>query len=178
MTDYISGTSQLRQNILSRQPDNQNPLFSTEYRFTMQRIPTVTYFCQSANVPGVNLGEIQQTNYFAPIKRPGQFTFDDFTISFVIDEELKNWLEIYNWMRSASNAEDFTEYEGPSQYFSDATLIITNSAMRGNLIVNFKELFPRTLSGIDFTSTASDAEPMIATCTFAYSAYDIERLDS
>lgn len=178
MPDYISGSSQLKQNIANRQPDNQNPLFNTEFRFTMQRIPAVTYFCQSAGLPGVNVGEIQQENYFAPIKRPGSFTFDDFTISFVVDEELKNWLEIYDWMRSATNAEDFSEFEGPDQYFSDATLIITNSAMRGKMVVTFKELFPKVLSGIDFTSTSTDAEPMIATCTFAYSAYDIERLDS
>ena len=178
MPDYISGTSQLRDNILNRQPENTNPLVVTEYKFTMQRISTVTYFCQSANVPGINVGEVSQPTYFAPAKRPGDFTFDDFTITFVVGEELKNWLEIYNWMRSTTNAEDFSEYEGPDQHFSDASLMITNSAMRGKILVNFKELFPKNLSSIDFTSTSSDADPIIATCTFAYSSYDIERLDS
>ena len=176
MPDYISGTSQLKENLLDRQPSNTNPLVVTDYKFTMQRIPTVTYFCQSAIVPGVNVGEVQQSNYFAPVKRPGNFTFDDFTISYVVDEELKNWLEIYNWMRSTSNAEDFTEFEGPDQYFSDGTLVITNSNMRGKLVVNFKSLFPKSISSIDFTSTSTDAEPIIATVTFAYSSYDIERL--
>lgn len=176
MPDYISGTSQLKENLLDRQPSNTNPLVVTDYKFTMQRIPTVTYFCQSAVVPGVNVGEIQQENYFAPVKRPGVFRFDDFTISYVVDEELKNWLEIYDWMRSTSNAEDFTEFEGPDQYFTDGTLVITNSNMRGKLVVNFKSLFPKSISSIDFTSTSTDAEPIIATVTFAYSSYDIERL--
>ena len=44
MPDYISGTSQLKENLLDRQPSNTNPLVVTDYKFTMQRIPTVTYF--------------------------------------------------------------------------------------------------------------------------------------
>ena len=175
---YISGLSQLKTNRLDSQPTNTNPLTVTEFKFTMQRIPTVTYFCQSANIPSVSLSPIDQTNFFAPVRHPSAFRFDDLSISFVVDEEMKNWLEIYNWMRSASNAEDFKDFETPDQHLSDATLVITNSAMRGKLIVSFRDCFPSSLSGLDFSSAVTDPEPLTATTTFSYSTYTIERIDT
>ncbi len=174
----ISGLNQMKESRLDRQPENTNPLLITEFKFTMQRIPTVTYFCQSANIPSVSVGNVEQNTMFSPINLPGVFRFEDLSLSFVVDETMKNWLEIYNWMRSTSNAEDFAEFETQDQHLSDATLVITNSAMKGKLVANFRDCFPKSLSGIDFNSAVSDPEPIIATTTFGFTTYSIERIDT
>jgi len=172
----VSGLSQLKDSKTDRQPSNTNALLVTEFKFTMQRIPTVTYFCQSANIPSVSVGNIEQNTLFSPINHPGVFRFDDLNLSFVVDEDMKNWLEIYDWMRSTSNAEDFQDFETQDQHLSDATLVITNSAMRGKLVVNFRDCFPKSLSGIEFNSAVTDPEPIIANTTFGFSTYSVERI--
>jgi len=174
----ISGLSQLKENRLDRNPTNTNALLVTEFKFTMQRIPTVTYFCQSANIPAVTVGNIEQETMFSPVNHPGVFRFEDLNLTFVVDETMKNWLEIYNWMRSTSNAEDFKDFETQDQHLSDATLVITNSAMKGKLVVNFRDCFPKSLSGIDFNSAVTDPEPIVATTTFGFTTYTIERIDN
>ena len=64
------------------------------------------------------------------------------------------------------------------QFFSNITIIITNSTYKPKYYVRIKEAFPVSLSGIDFTSIASENEPVIATATFAYMSYDIRTLDN
>ena len=172
----VSGISQLKESKANRQPSNTNALLITEFKFTMQRIPTVTYFCQSANIPSVSVSNIEKGTMFSPINLPGSFNFEDLNLSFVVDEDMKNWLEIYDWMRSTSNAEDFADFATQEQHLSDATLVITNSAMRGKLVVNFRDCFPKSLSGIEFNSAVTDPEPIVANTTFGFTTYSIERI--
>ena len=39
---------------LNRQPDNINPLMNTYFRFIMNKVPTITYFCQRVNLPSLS----------------------------------------------------------------------------------------------------------------------------
>lgn len=162
----------------ARQPSNSNLLLSTGFRFLLTRLPHVTYFCQSANLPDVSLGEAEQPTPFIHIKHPGNvFSYGDLEISFVIDEDMENWREIHNWMRSLKNIDEFSEFESNiDAHFSDAKLVILNSAMKANLEVTFKGIFPKSLGGIQFTSDASDSTQVLATASFAYTSYDIVKL--
>jgi len=164
--------------INDRNISNPNPLLTTGFRFLLTRTPNITYFCQAANIPDVNLGEMEQPTVFIPIKHPGNsFTYGDLEISFIVDEDMENWREIFNWMRSLKNVEDYDEFETePTTHFSDARLIILNSAMKPNLEIEFKDIFPKSLSGINFTSTTDDSEPVIGSATFAFTSYDIKKL--
>jgi len=122
------------------------------------------------------LGEAVQDNYFSKIKLPGDdFQFDDLSVSFIVDEDMKNWLEINNWMRDVSNVEDFTEYKtNKSDRVSDCTLHILTSGKNENVRYVFKDCWPRSLTGIDFDSSVSDIEPPTATVVFAYTTYSID----
>jgi len=165
-------------NINRRQPTNTNFLLSTGFRFVLQRTPAITYFCQSCNLPNFSFSEVIQPTRFINVKHPGRsFDYADLEIGFLVDEDMKNYLEIYNWMRSIGNVEDHNEYlEKTSQHFSDASITILNSAMKPNLTVNFKDIFPKSLSGIDFNSNASDSEPVLVNATFAYTSFEVEKL--
>ena len=56
---------------LTRSPQNTNYLQPTKYILTLDRIPTVQYFCQEANVPGISLGQaaVSYTHLTLPTKR-------------------------------------------------------------------------------------------------------------
>jgi hypothetical protein len=175
-SDKIAGNYE--KNILRRQPGNTNFLLTTGFKFTLQRIPSVTYFCQSCNIPAFSFSEIIQPTRFNPAKHPGRgYEYGDLDITFLVDEDMVNYLEIYDWMRLMGNLEDHSEYEeNTNQHFSDASITILNSAMNANLSVNFKNIFPKSLSGIDFSSTNSDTEPLLVTATFAYTTFEVVKL--
>ena len=164
--------------INDRSVSNPNPLLTTGFRFLLTRTPNITYFCQSANLPDITLGEMEQPTTFIPIKHPGNsFTYGDLDISFIVDENMENWREIHNWMTSLKNVEDYTEFESNvSNHTSDARLMILNSAMQPNLEVEFKYIFPKSLSGVNFTSSTDDTEPVICNATFAFTSYDIQKI--
>jgi len=164
--------------INDRTPSNTNMLLSTGFRFLLTRTPNITYYCQSANIPDVNLGEMEQPTRFIPIKHPGNsFTYGDLELGFIVDEDMENWREIHNWMRSLKNVEDFTEFEAnPTEHYSDARLMILNSAMKPNLEVDFKDIFPKSLSGIQFNSDTDDASQIICTASFAFTSYNIRKI--
>ena len=48
--------------VISRTPENTNFLQPTKFLLTFDRIPTVQYFCQEANIPGISLPAITITS--------------------------------------------------------------------------------------------------------------------
>ena len=58
--------------------------------------------------------------------------------------------------------------------YSDGTLIIYNSNFNEISKVHFKDVFPVSLSTIQFDATAGDINYVTATVTFKYSIYNIE----
>ncbi len=164
--------------INKRNPSNTNILLSTGFRFLLTRTPNITYFCQSVNLPDISLGEVEQPTRFIPIKHPGNtISYGDLEISFIVDENMEDWRELHDWMKSLKAVDDYTEYEdNTNQHFSDARLVILNSAMKPNLEIDFRDIFPKSLGGIQFNSDTDDASQIICSASFAYTSYDIKKL--
>lgn len=175
-----------------RQIENRNYLSPTGFHFTVSRAPKVSYFGYQVNVPGLDLGVATQTNYLTDIPRPGEkITFGDLTLSFLVDEDLSNYLEIQNWMRGIGFPESLDQiydwqktdrpdfypdtYQGESalNLFSDGTLAIYNSSDNPNFKVAFKDMFPSSLSSLQFDAQVQDVQYLTATVTFKYSIYNI-----
>ena len=106
----------------------------------------------------------------------GSPEFEDLTINFMVDEELTNWIEIWNWIRTISNTQDHTEYIEADQHYSDATLSLLNSSMTPKIRVEFRNIIPTSISALEFDSTVSNPDPLIATATFRYTTYEITKL--
>ena len=159
------------------QPSNHNNLTNNKFRFILTRCPTVSYFCQRANIPSLSFGtSILSNPTGVTIKRPGtSYVYEDLQIGFAIDEGMKNWLELHNWIRDlgfsyVGNSEILKEH----QKVSSAYLLILNSAYRPQMVVKFKNIYPTFLSGIDFDSSNTDTETVLATATFSYTHYEIQ----
>jgi hypothetical protein len=166
----------IEQGILDRYPQYLNPLLPTYYRFSIARLPKVSFFCQSASLPTITMSEVIMPTPFVQISRPSKMEFDELSISFVVDENMGNWLEIYNWMRSVTNVENYDEFRPTNTHVSTANLIILNSKKNPKMNVTFNDIYPRSLTSIDFSSSVIDPEPFVATCTFKYRSYEIEVL--
>jgi len=165
---------------MSRQPDTDNPMMNTSFRFLMTKVPNMTYFCQRVNLPSLNLEGIEQpTRFGARLYAAGDgYNYEDLSVDFIVDENMTNWLEIYQWLRSCGNVRDTTEFEDKRKHTTDAELLILNSSYKAIKSVSFNDLIPTSIGTINFDSTTSETEPVIATATFKFSSYEITSINS
>ena len=97
-------------NAFTNQIKNRNFLSSIGFKFTLNRARKVSFFSNSANIPGINLGVAQQPTYLKDLDIPGdKLVFDDLVIRFLVDEDLENYMEIQNWMRGLGYPESLSE---------------------------------------------------------------------
>ena len=157
-----------------------NPLLVNYFQFVLDRVPNMVYFCQSVNLPGVGFGVADQpTTMGYPVKIPtGAFRFQDLELSFRVDENLTNWLELHNWIRTSGNYTSDTSTLPYNQKTTGATLLITNSSYKPKLKVIFKHVFPQFISGINFAVNTPSSTEAIAAVKFAHTGYTIESLDT
>ena len=73
----------------------------------LEKFEGVDFFCQSANVPDVSMPTVEVASPFRnlPIVPGGGVTFGDFSVRFIVDEDLKNYYSIHKWMRDNGNAD-------------------------------------------------------------------------
>ena len=160
---------------VNRQPTTTNYLYQTFYKFQMRRLPKVNYFMQKVSLPDfASGGPIEQPTRFVSVKHPSKnVSFDNLTIEFLVDENLENWRELYDWMRTIYLVDDYKNFESEtSTHFTEGSIMVLNSAMNVNKEIRFHNLLPISLSGIDFDSTDTDLSPRIATATFAFDFYE------
>lgn len=172
---------------LTRNPTNTNPLLVNKFQISFTRLPNLTYFCQTVNLPGISLGEIQRATPFVELYHPDdKLIYESLNFSFIIDEDLNSWLEIHDWMRAMTFPKNFSEYQnlpkiskfskkGFPQY-SDATLQVLTSKFNLNYNIHYYNCFPTSLSGINFSSMDSPENTLTADVTFRYDYFDIEKV--
>ena len=164
-----------------RQPDTNNYLGVNYFQLEITRTPTVTYFCQTASLPSLTLTPVEQPSTLGlrPKWIGGQYAYEDLQVSFLVDEDMKNWMEVYRWMEEIGNLGDMDNVIAGEQnmdFFSDITLLVTNSSYKPQYRVQFKKAFPIAISGINFNTASMDTEPILATATFTYDNYTIKTL--
>ena len=85
-------------------PSNTALLQPTKYVLTFPEISDTIYFCQKANLPGVQLGMAEQSTPNLDLYHSGtKMTYNTFDISFLVNEELTAWTQIYKWMVELSS---------------------------------------------------------------------------
>lgn len=165
------------------QPTNINFLAQTKFRFVLNRAPTVMFFCQRASIPAISLTVAKQATPFQPVIRPGhKIEYDTYPVTFKVDEDLTNYMEIFNWMNALGFPDDFTGYDSISKtgqgLVSDSTLLIETGKNNANIQVKFRDMFPVGLSQLDFDISDDDIQYQDATVTFAYQRFTVSTLNS
>ena len=173
-----------------------NYLRPNAFRFSIKDLPKIAYTCQSANLPALSLGFAVQPSPFLDIPHVGdKNSFGDFTIRFLISEDMSNYLELYEWLVALGFPNDYNQYRnftaerlnrfpfvtnsgGPSGAvaYSDGTLTIldSNNVPKTNII--FKDIFPISVEALDFDITSSSVEYFVGVASFKYKLFDIEVL--
>ena len=177
-----------------KQPTNQNFLSPLGFRFIIDKLPIVNYYCQSASLPSVSLQETEIPNPLVRIPLAGtKLTYAPLDIRFRVDEDMKNYLEIYNWMQGLGTPTDIEQYKALNKesegvrptagtgkmgnvmqgVFSDGGLVILTSAQNANIRINFVDLYPINLSPLQFDVTGTDVAYLEADATFNYRQFTV-----
>lgn len=155
---------------IKNQPVNLNQLNVVSFETNFLRIPDVSYFCQRVNIPGITLSNTIQSTPFANIPIEGDvLEFEDLSLSFIIDEDMKNYLEIFNWLHSLGFPEKYTQYNNESLAIkSDMNIIIHTNKSNPNYSIGFKDVFPISLGTIAFDTNATTLDPIVVDVVFKY----------
>lgn len=169
---------------LTRSPQNTNYLQPTKYILTIDRIPTVQYFCQEANVPGISLGQAAFNTPFVDLAAPGnKLTFEKFNIRFNIDEPVVSWQELYKWFLSIAAPSGFDERtrqtslqnqtrSNKKTHYSDGMLTVLSALNNPLLRVQFHNMFPISLTDIAFDTKESADDIITASATFYFDYFE------
>ena len=173
-------------NALTRTPQNTNLLQPTKFLLTFDRMPTVQYFCQSVNLPGINIGQAPINTPMLDFFAPGnKIIYNPFAVHFLLDEQLQGWQELHSWFRSIASPESWDERKRLSalqnktgskkpSYYSDATLTILSALNNPILRVRFVNIFPITLSDVQFDSSQSADDTMSSDAVFMFDYFNFE----
>ena len=168
---------------------NRNFLSPIGFLFILDKARKVSFLCQKAEIPTVELGQVEiPTRGLVPIPVEGNMRYSEFSMEFIVDEDLRNYMQIHNWMRALGTPQEFKERrvwlnkyaDSPSEdpRFSDATLQVLNNNNIANFDVVFKDMFPVSLSSLPFDVTGGDNDYFTATTTFRYTLYEIRHTNS
>ena len=174
-------------------PDNLSYLAPTQFELLVKKLPNTKYFATGVNIPSVNIGEsLQPTRLGANIKLPGdKINYGELTITFIVDENMENWTEMFNWMEGITASTDTEKYRllvgankredqpqdhsgDDKEMYSDMTIVVTTAANNPNRYIRIADAYPSTLGEITMdTTVAGGLSYVTCTATFFFTNFEI-----
>jgi len=191
-------------NAVLRQPTGRELDFAspTQFRFQIQKLPEVQFFAQTINIPGISVEGLTQSSPLNQIAIAGSdLSYEDLTVSFLIDEEYRNYREVHDWLKGLSFPENHTQFQNllsegsdrmprsqsrgiqtesgkiypatpDAAIYSDATLTILSSKNNPKLEIRFRDVFPKRLGSVSLTTQDTEVAYLVADVTFGYKYYE------
>jgi hypothetical protein len=147
-----------------------NVLQTNKFIFSLQRIPETMFRVTGCSLPSINIpppseDSTSANQYFAG----SSVEFDPITLTFIVDENLKNYKEIFDWM-TAEQFNDSHEVRNEAGLYTDGTLTTLTNASNPNVVFRFAGMFPISLGELQFDTT-NTTSTVLCTVTFRYSYF-------
>lgn len=160
---------------------NKNMLSPVGFSFHVKKLPELNFFVQSITFPGVNLPIVDQPTPFKAVPRIGDhLQYGELNVSFKINEDLGNYIEIYDWLKGLAFPDGFDQYADlaePNRQLtgdgleSDAYLMVLSSAMNPIMRIDFEDVFPISLGDFTMDTRDTSIEYIETTATFKFLRY-------
>ena len=171
---------------------NKSILNKNNFRLLIEKVPAVEYYVQTVSIPGLSFNETVQPvgmgvdAYFHGDK----VEFETLNVSFLVDEDLKNYQEMYDWMTGIVPVKDSDDYGSLTggqkntlgvsgqdlddlKTTSQITLVTNTNKNIPNRYFRFYDAFPISLGALELQSGA-EAVPVTCDVQFRFNYYDIE----
>lgn len=158
-----------------------NYLSPLEFIVSVQRLPNVKFFTQRTSIPSVSMAPVEKPTPLNSLFETGdRLRYSELNLSFIIDEDMSNYLEIFNWIKGLSFPENTDQYANlaASQegLKSDISIQILNSHKNPSIEIYYHDCFPIDISEVPLDTTQTDVVYPEANATFRYNYFDITKL--
>lgn len=154
-----------------------NYLSPLEFEVAIKRLPNVEFTTQKVELPGVSANPVDMANSFnRSFQSPDKLSYEEFNLSFIIDEKMNNYIEVFRWLKGMTDPEgngEYAELLKGDGVFSDISVTVLNSLKNPSIEYRFINCMPINLSGIGLDTTNSDVAYPEATVSFRYDYFDI-----
>lgn len=147
---------------------SSNFLNPTSFVLTLDSLvyPNAEFTIQTMILPDITVNGVP---FMTPSRNitmaADKIEYGPFEVSFLVDEDLTNYKEIYDWL--------YNQVDVQTAQFRDITLSILSSANNVNKQIKFVDAHPITLSSLPFDITTTDVEYLTAVVSFEYSYFQI-----
>ena len=150
-------------------PTKINLAKSTNYRLNIHVLPETIFWLTTCNLPTLSANEV-------PIPDPvhgyrylptNTSTVAPMTVTFLVDEDYSNYMEILDLMYKAINPDVSKRYkEGEVMVSTGSLHILSNNKNISDVVFTFHGLFPTILGELQMTNESP--EPMLTDLTMQY----------
>lgn len=171
--------------VLTGTPDNPSFLQGNKFILSFPKLPFLNFYCQEAAVPGVTTSPVSMATPFSDTFRHGnKLSFDQLTVSVIVDEDLRVWEEIFLWLTGLTHPENFAQYirskdyayKGREDLYQDAILTTNTNSNNPNLRFHFTACHPVSMGTLNLTVKAEPTDPLLLPVTFQYDQFTLNRL--
>lgn len=193
-----SDNRSLPPNTFHTHPENRNLLSPNGFIFSINKMRSVDFFCQSAAIPAMTMKGVELGTRFNKQYVPGdELEYEPLGLKFLVDENLKNYYQVHNWMRSIATPQSDKEFyfergtrksrhrEGredflgdSTQWLSDCSLFILSSNYQPVAEFIFRDCFPISLSTLAFDTVVNDVQYFTAETYLRYNYFDYSIYDA
>ena len=186
---------------VSRQPVVYDYSQLNQFKLFLPIFPLTEWFVTRCNIPGVSMGQgVQATSLIDMPIIGDKLTYDDFYCTFIIDEQLKNYTEMHDWLVNIGFPSAHTEFNAqarPDQFkrpshrihdpdvagfgldtdrdlYCNIDLFILSSKNNPLVKIQMIEAFPTSLTNVEYASQETDTTYAECTATFSYTYFTIE----
>jgi len=157
--------------VISSQPANLNTARENRFRVVFRRLPNVQFWTQSVQVPPYTVNFVEQPTPYGKIPLPADVNFTEWQLNFRLDEDFKNYRELYKWMRATTN-DGSSDFYDKNSLHSDATVMFTNSEGKETQLMVFQNVIPGILSGFDMNYTGAPPAEILVNASFKYMRHE------
>lgn len=174
--------------------ENRNFLSPIGFKFAVNKLRGVDFFCQSASIPAISMGHWKQGTRVNVVYQPGdELYYEPLYLKFLVDENMKNYYQVHDWIREITTPYSAKEFGydrgtlrsinkdkreknvsvfGNNDWLSDCSLFILSSNYRPVAEFVFKDCFPVSLTTLNFDASVPDVNYFTAEVTLRYNYFD------
>ena len=157
----------------SRLVDDMTFVSPTGFKLLIDSLkyPNAQFAVQSASIPEVSIGTSVLSTPQRDLELPGdKVGYEDFSVNFLVDENLVNYTEIHDWILGMA-LEPEVDNQNKTR---DMTLMVLDSHNNVSRQIRFIDAYPTSLSTLEFDATATDINYLVGTVNFKYSYFQLE----
>ena len=143
--------------------DNLNPLQLGNFKVSIDssEFANIQFFCTVFNLPGISKGPTESRYKGRSANFQGDAPqFDTIELTFIVDEGMKNYEEVLNWLLDNNK-------------YKDMVLSVLSNRNTTNRQIRFKDTFPVSLGSIEFNTQATDTSYASCSATFKYTSFEL-----